>query len=105
LQADSLPAEPEGKPKNTGLRSLSVLQQIFLTQQLNRGLLHCRQMLSHLSDQGSPTDIQGRRHKPHQKKVTLLFQNSIVVIRKMYHPQTKKDNWIPAQVQLLLLND
>ena len=29
LQADSLPAEPQGKPKNTGVGSLSLLQQIF----------------------------------------------------------------------------
>ena len=32
LQADSLPAEPQGKPKNTGGDSLSLLQLIFLTQ-------------------------------------------------------------------------
>ena len=36
LQADSLPAEPQGKPKNTGVGSLSLLQQIFPTQKLNR---------------------------------------------------------------------
>ena len=29
LQADSLPAEPQGKPKNTGGGSLSLLQHIF----------------------------------------------------------------------------
>ena len=29
LQVDSLPAEPQGKPKNTGVGSLSLLQQIF----------------------------------------------------------------------------
>ena len=40
LQADSLPAEPQQKPKNTGVGSLSLLQQIYLTQELNRGLLH-----------------------------------------------------------------
>ena len=39
LQADSLPAEPQGKPKNTGVRSLSLLQRIFPTQELNQGLL------------------------------------------------------------------
>ena len=49
LQADSLPAEPQGKPKNTGVDSLSLLQGIFLTQELNRGLLHCMQILYHLS--------------------------------------------------------
>ena len=35
LQADSLPAEPQGKPKNTGVSSLSLLQWIFPTQELN----------------------------------------------------------------------
>ena len=49
LQAASLPAEPLGKPKNTGVGSLSLLQQIFLTQELNRGLLHYRRILSQLS--------------------------------------------------------
>ena len=42
LQADSLPSEPPGKPKNTGVGSLSLLQQILLTQESNWGLLHCR---------------------------------------------------------------
>ena len=45
LQEDSLPAEPPGKPKNTGVGSLSLLQQIFLTQELNRHLLHYRWIL------------------------------------------------------------
>ena len=43
LQADSLPAEPKGKPKNTGVGSLSLLQGMFPTQESNWGLLHCRQ--------------------------------------------------------------
>ena len=54
LQADSLAAEPQGEPKNTGVGSLSLLQQIFLTQESNWGLLHCRQILYQLSYQGSP---------------------------------------------------
>ena len=37
LQAESLPAEPQGKPKNTGVASLGFLQQIFLTQESNWG--------------------------------------------------------------------
>ena len=40
LQADSLPSEPPGKPKNTGVGSLSLLQGIFLTQELNWGLMY-----------------------------------------------------------------
>ena len=46
-----LPAESRGKPKNTGMGSLSLLQQIFPTQQSNRGLMHCRQILYQLSYQ------------------------------------------------------
>ena len=46
LQADSLPAEPQGKPQNTGMSSLSLLQWIFSTQESNQGLLCCRQVLS-----------------------------------------------------------
>ena len=54
LQVDSLPAEPQGKPKNTEVGSLSLLQGIFLTQESNWGFLHCRQILNQLSYQGSP---------------------------------------------------
>ena len=35
LLEDSLPAEPQGKPKNTGVGSLSFLQGIFPTQGFN----------------------------------------------------------------------
>ena len=42
--------------KNTGVGSLS-LQQIFLTQELNWGLLHCRRILYKLSCQGSPDSV------------------------------------------------
>ena len=55
LQVDSLPAEPQRKPKNTGVGSLSLLQQIFPTQELNWGLLPCGQIPSY---QGSPTWFQ-----------------------------------------------
>ena len=34
----------------------SLLQGIFLTQGWNPGLLHCRQILYHLSHQGSPIE-------------------------------------------------
>ena len=34
LQVDSLPAEPQGKPKNAGVGSLPLLQRIFPTQEL-----------------------------------------------------------------------
>ena len=46
LQADSLSPEPPGKPKNTEVGSLPLLQGNFLTQESNPGLLHCRQIFS-----------------------------------------------------------
>ena len=58
LQVDSLPAEPPGKTKNTGLGSHSLLQQILQTQGLNPGLLHCRRILYQLSHQGCPRILQ-----------------------------------------------
>ena len=59
LQADSLPAEPQGKPNNTEVGSLSLLQWIFPTQELNWGLLHCRWILYQLSYQGNPFQTKG----------------------------------------------
>ena len=56
LQADSLPSEPPGKPKNTGVGSISPLQGNFLTQESNQDLLHCRCVLHQLNYQGSPYD-------------------------------------------------
>ena len=53
---DSLPAEPPGKPKNTGVGSLSLLQGIFLSQESNQRLLHCRRTLYQLSCPGSPLE-------------------------------------------------
>ena len=49
LQVDSLPSAQPGKPKNTEVGSLTVLQGIFCTQESNRGLLHCRLILYQLS--------------------------------------------------------
>ena len=55
LWVDSLPAEPQGKPKNTGVGSLPLHQQIFLTLELNQDLMYCRQILYQLSYERSPS--------------------------------------------------
>ena len=57
LQTDSLPAEPQEKPRNTGEGSLSLLQWIFLSQESNWGLPHCRQILHQLIYQGNVDNI------------------------------------------------
>ena len=48
--------------ENTGVGSLSILQRIFLTQELNRGLLHWRQILYQLSYQGSLMILNKQNH-------------------------------------------
>ena len=52
LQVGSLPAEPQGKPKDTGVGIISLFQQIFLIQESNWDLLHCRRILYQLSYEG-----------------------------------------------------
>ena len=76
VQVDSLPSEPRGKPKNTGVGSLSLIQGIFPTQESNWGLLHCRWILYQLNYQGSP---------------------SILLIIKRIHLQCRRspfDSWV-----------
>ena len=46
--------------KNTGVGSHSHLQGIFLIQESNPGLLHYRQILYHLSHQGSRSKHGGQ---------------------------------------------
>ena len=52
---DSLPSEPPGKPKNTEVSNLSLLQWIFPTQESNQCLLYWW-ILYQLSYQGSLCD-------------------------------------------------
>ena len=49
--------------QGTGVSSLSLLQEIFLTQGLNLGLLYCRQILYQLSHKGSPSMGNGNCKK------------------------------------------
>ena len=75
LQADSLPAKSQGKPKNTGVGSLSLLQRIFLIQEPKRGLLHFRWIL-YQPISGKP-EVKLRRIKSFKiHKRYLLLENS-----------------------------
>ena len=46
---DSMDCPWNSLGQNTGVGSLSLLQGIFLTQESNQGLLHCRRILYQLS--------------------------------------------------------
>ena len=58
--------------KSSGVGGHFLLQGIFLTQGLNPGLLHCRQVLYHLSHQGSPHPILRTIYIAH---IYLTFNN------------------------------
>ena len=53
LQPHGLYSPWNSPSQNTGVGSLSHIQQIFLTQELNWGVLHCRQILYQLSYMGN----------------------------------------------------
>ena len=55
---------------NTGVGCYSLLQGTFLTQGSNLGLLHCRQILYHLSHQGRPEALEGEE-KINQEKMNV----------------------------------
>ena len=71
--------------KNTGV-GCHALQGIFWTQRSNPGLPHCRRILYHLGQQGSPTVPWGR-----QKiiKVTLRWVNPGFVLRAV-----RENTWL-----------
>ena len=70
--------------QNTGVGSLSLLQGIFPTQELNPGLPHCRQILYHLSHQGNPFPALSKWVKVTQSCPTLQP-------RELYSPWNSPD--------------
>ena len=74
ILCDSMDCSPPGfsahgdsPGKNTGVSCHALLQGIFPTQGLNLGLLHCKQILYHLSSQWSPS------YRRRQQKGSYLF--------------------------------
>ena len=55
--AHQAPLSMEFSRQEYGVGCHLLLQGIFLTQGLNPGLWHCRQILYHLSHQGSPNQV------------------------------------------------
>ena len=83
LQVDSLPAEPPGKPKNTGVGSLTLLQQVFPTQELTRGLLY-------LQANSLPTELSGKSvymGKDSKKRVYTCMKGKVTQLcPTLYNP-------------------
>ena len=58
LRSHGLSSQWNSPGQNIGVGSRSLLQGIFLTQGLNPGLPHCRQILYQLNHQGSPRILE-----------------------------------------------
>ena len=76
--------------KKTGVGGHSFLQGILPTQESNLGLLHCKQILYHLSHQGGPKNSV----KPQATRVT---QASSLVSKKIPFPLNSEDQIFPNQ--------
>ena len=102
LQENSLTAEPPGKPKKTGVGSLSLLQGIFPTQRSNGGLLHCWRILyqlrkerkHYLKEKGIhyfKCASRGTTQASWRSTVTLYHKKNIKILQK---PNLKSQNII-----------
>ena len=80
LEADSLSAESQGKPKNTGVSRLSFIQGIFPIQESNWGLLHCRQVLYPLNYQGSPKENKKKESSDSSIRQTNSNLPSVILV-------------------------
>ena len=81
MQADSLLSESPGKPKNTGVVSLSLLQWIFLTQELNQVPLQADSLPAELP--GKPPGFAGpplimKRDSFHRSGLQVQQNDSLV---------------------------
>ena len=98
--------------KNTGVGCHPLLQGIFLTQESNPGLLHCRQILYHLSYQGSPTSlliIHSTTLFMLTLKITVCILDLLENIIKNILTTTPKiqafyNTWIPLDPYVVLSN-
>ena len=68
----------------------SLLQGTFSTQGLNLGLLHCRQILYHLSNQGTPYFTTKPLRKP---KIASLMAQRINHLPAMQETQVQSLGW------------
>ena len=86
IEGDSLPAETQGKPRNTGVGSLSLLQWILLIQELNQGLLH-----------SLPTELSG--------KLSDTEKGTLYVIPLAYPVQNLTPSWSAQECTPLSLTN
>ena len=102
LQEESLPSVPPGKPKNTGVGSLSLLQGLFPTQESNPGLPHCRQILYQLNYQYLPQKyLLEIFTKMSHKKKTEKPVRCVTRLSFLFHEPGRSDGKITSEQSML----
>ena len=94
--------------KSTGVGCHFLLQQIFLTQGLNPGLPHCRQMLYHLSHKGlsnaneSTSDFNSQNVIQKTLTISVSFLLALVAqtVKRLF---TMQETWVQSLGQEDLL--
>ena len=66
--------------KSTGVGYHSLLQGIFLTQGMNPSLRLCRQILYHLSQQGSPRGPELKKDKKQNRDLVTKYEVQVWMI-------------------------
>ena len=92
LQPTRLLCPWDSPGKNPKVGSLSLLQRLFPTQESNPGLLHCREILYHLSHQGSPRHEEksniGKDQTVSEYFICILEQSSRRFIERQKYPSS-----------------
>ena len=96
------PSWAQGKPNNSGVGSLSLLQKIFPTQECNWDLLHYRQILYQLSYQGS---LQSEAQSTMRCQIRMACLHVGVNWKWFLYVQVIRNNshWSVSQVGLYLI--
>ena len=83
---DSLPAEPQGKPKNIDMGSLFLLQGIFLTKESKWGLLFLKKLEIELPyDPAIPLlGIHTKETRTERDTCTLMFIAALFTIARTW---------------------
>ena len=94
MGADLSDCATDSPGQNTGVGRLSLLQQIFLTQEQNPGLPHCRRILYQLNHQGSRevsligcSPLTFRKSQYSFQEDHYCFQNPILGVTELCLPR------------------
>ena len=101
VRGEGVGCSPWDSPgQNTGVGSLSLLQEVFPTQELNLRLLLCRQTLNQLSYQGSLRQLRGLPLRPSPLRVLCAALHPLSGRPTQLHPCQTVDSLLEEKGKL-----